>query len=425
MGAFLPVSDLNGLKEYKYASEDHSLASKYILGPFYRKAIHLVPKCIAPNLVTLSGLFFSVFSIIRAWWYWHQGIDPPKYAYALYAFELFMYQTLDALDGLQARRTGTSSPLGELFDHCVDAINTSLQNFVFCTVMQFPPFMIFVAQFSCCLNFFVSTWEEFHTKKLYLSAFSGPVEGVLIIIGLYIWISISGLSIWEISLFRLSLPFKLHVALQTALTVFREKARVFVASFVYSNTYLMPIVLPVFQKLAVLIPTTVPAEVNVDFLGFMKVVSPVILSYNIASAIANVKKLDPTLFSARLQGAKPFLMLWAAFGVWGLLVWSLVSKSLFMVFYLQTSLLTALVIGRIITAHVTRSQFPMYTPVMLVPVAGIVSHFVAPQLDSAVLLFSGGIVFGVYSTFVAEIVAEITQFLGIYCLTIKKPETKE
>jgi hypothetical protein len=28
-----------------------------------------------------------------------------------------MYQTLDALDGKQARRTKTSSPLGELFDH--------------------------------------------------------------------------------------------------------------------------------------------------------------------------------------------------------------------------------------------------------------------------------------------------------------------
>jgi phosphatidylglycerophosphate synthase len=28
-----------------------------------------------------------------------------------------MYQTLDAVDGKQARRTGTSSPLGQLFDH--------------------------------------------------------------------------------------------------------------------------------------------------------------------------------------------------------------------------------------------------------------------------------------------------------------------
>lgn len=30
---------------------------------------------------------------------------------------LFIYQSLDAIDGKQARRTGASSPLGEVFDH--------------------------------------------------------------------------------------------------------------------------------------------------------------------------------------------------------------------------------------------------------------------------------------------------------------------
>lgn len=33
------------------------------------------------------------------------------------ALGLFAYQTFDAIDGKQARRTGTGSPLGELFDH--------------------------------------------------------------------------------------------------------------------------------------------------------------------------------------------------------------------------------------------------------------------------------------------------------------------
>jgi phosphatidylglycerophosphate synthase len=39
---------------------------------------------------------------------------------------LFLYQTLDAIDGKQARRTGSSSPLGELFDHGCDAVSTSM-----------------------------------------------------------------------------------------------------------------------------------------------------------------------------------------------------------------------------------------------------------------------------------------------------------
>ena len=35
-----------------------------------------------------------------------------------------MYQTLDAIDGKQARRTNSSSPLGELFDHGCDSLST-------------------------------------------------------------------------------------------------------------------------------------------------------------------------------------------------------------------------------------------------------------------------------------------------------------
>ena len=37
---------------------------------------------------------------------------------------LFIYQTLDAIDGKQARRTGNSNALGELFDHGCDSLST-------------------------------------------------------------------------------------------------------------------------------------------------------------------------------------------------------------------------------------------------------------------------------------------------------------
>lgn len=40
------------------------------------------------------------------------------------AIGLFIYQTLDAIDGKQARRTNSSSPLGELFDHGCDSLST-------------------------------------------------------------------------------------------------------------------------------------------------------------------------------------------------------------------------------------------------------------------------------------------------------------
>jgi ethanolaminephosphotransferase len=37
-----------------------------------------------------------------------------------------LYTWLDCIDGKQARRTGTSSPLGQLFDHGCDALSVNL-----------------------------------------------------------------------------------------------------------------------------------------------------------------------------------------------------------------------------------------------------------------------------------------------------------
>lgn len=51
---------------------------------------------------------------------------PPRWACFLCAVGLFVYQSLDAIDGKQARRTGTSTPLGELFDHGCDSISTGI-----------------------------------------------------------------------------------------------------------------------------------------------------------------------------------------------------------------------------------------------------------------------------------------------------------
>ena len=49
--------------------------------------------------------------------------QAPAWTYLFTAFSLFAYQSLDAIDGKQARRTNSSTPLGELFDHGCDAVS--------------------------------------------------------------------------------------------------------------------------------------------------------------------------------------------------------------------------------------------------------------------------------------------------------------
>jgi len=48
--------------------------------------------------------------------------ELPRWVFLLAALSLFIYQTLDAVDGKQARKTGSSSPMGQLFDHGCDSL---------------------------------------------------------------------------------------------------------------------------------------------------------------------------------------------------------------------------------------------------------------------------------------------------------------
>ena len=45
------------------------------------------------------------------------GTPVPPGVWVAVALLLFLSHTLDGIDGKQARRTGSSTPLGELFDH--------------------------------------------------------------------------------------------------------------------------------------------------------------------------------------------------------------------------------------------------------------------------------------------------------------------
>lgn len=73
-------------------------------------------------------------------------LEPPRWACGLCALGLFFYQSLDAIDGKQARRTNSSSPLGELFDHGCDSISTIFVALSACISAQigfYPKWMFF------------------------------------------------------------------------------------------------------------------------------------------------------------------------------------------------------------------------------------------------------------------------------------------
>ena len=49
---------------------------------------------------------------------------PNRFLIFIFAIGLFVYNTLDNMDGKQARKIGASSPLGLIMDHGCDSMNT-------------------------------------------------------------------------------------------------------------------------------------------------------------------------------------------------------------------------------------------------------------------------------------------------------------
>ena len=68
---------------------------------------------------------------------------------------------MDNADGKQARKTGSSSPLGLLFDHGCDALNTFISGLSMFTVFQMgnTPLAV-VAYLIAMVPFYAATWEE-------------------------------------------------------------------------------------------------------------------------------------------------------------------------------------------------------------------------------------------------------------------------
>ncbi|CAN6655124.1 cholinephosphotransferase 1 [Trichomonascus vanleenenianus] len=187
------------LKSYRYRSVDKSYLSKYILNPYWTWAAQFMPSWLAPNVITLIGFACICVNILCILIYIPDlTSQAPAWVYISFALGLWTYQTMDNIDGKQARRTGTSSPLGELFDHGLDSLNCALGGLVQSACMGLGPseaaaFTIF----STCLAMYLSTWETFHTHVLYLGVVNGPTEGIVIAIAVMLFTAVAGPQVWQ------------------------------------------------------------------------------------------------------------------------------------------------------------------------------------------------------------------------------------
>lgn len=389
---------LPNLRNYRYAGIDHSLVSRYILKPFYNKCvIGCFPMGMAPNAITLTGFMFVVINFITVMWY-NPNLDQdcPPWVYASCALGLFLYQTFDAVDGMQARRTKQSGPLGELFDHSVDACNTGLGVLIFAAAMNLgQSWMTFLSLFGSTMTFYVQTWDEYYTQVLTLGVVSGPVEGILTLCTVYAFTAyMGGGSFW-------------HRPMLETMGVSKP-------SFISQQIYEMP------------------------FTQWYLVYGALMLFFATGSSILHVMQVrrqrgqDPL---APLYGLLPLVAIWTLVPAY-LYLNPAVLENYTIPFGLFVGLVNAYSVGRMIVGHLVQSGFP-YHNILLYPLAlgvidssGTILGLWQPVLGTTVgqlafVFVCLGLAVGVYGSFVFDVITTICDYIDIWCLTIKYPYVEE
>ncbi|XP_053976154.1 cholinephosphotransferase 1-like isoform X4 [Hylaeus volcanicus] len=164
----LSPGQLKRLSEHKYSCTTNSLLDG-LLQPWWNWLVSKVPLWLAPNLITVLGLVVNILTTLILVYYSPDArTEAPRWACFLCALGLFIYQSLDAIDGKQARRTGTSTPLGELFDHGCDSISTVFVALSACIAVQlgyYPTWMFF--QCFCAMTlFYCAHWQTYVSGTL-------------------------------------------------------------------------------------------------------------------------------------------------------------------------------------------------------------------------------------------------------------------
>jgi ethanolaminephosphotransferase len=239
---YLSDSGAERLPHYQYRGADLSLMYKYVLSPFAAWCVdNLTPTWVAPNAITFFGLTWMMLAYFIIW-YWCPGLyeantdiattpeehySVPAAIFLLNGFAMLIYQTLDNMDGKQARKTGTSSPLGLLFDHGCDALNLILGSANWIAAMALIPgnvsdllgeaydgsniqsksllshccggdaILACILIFSPMIAFYISTWEQYYTGTLILPPFNGPSEGLVLGASLSIASFFMGPMFWQ------------------------------------------------------------------------------------------------------------------------------------------------------------------------------------------------------------------------------------
>ena len=147
---FLTDEQIQKSLDYKYQVDGVGWIETQ-LKKFWTFCVEMLPMNLAPNLISQLGIFGL---IIPAAFILAYDISLtsryPAYIHVISLIGLFVNQTLDGMDGIQARRIKKGSPQGQQVDHGLDTWTYPLKFVIWASLGGFNNYF-----FVCYFSFFI------------------------------------------------------------------------------------------------------------------------------------------------------------------------------------------------------------------------------------------------------------------------------
>lgn len=119
-----------------------------------------IPSFVAPSIITVVGLAINVLCCGCALYFaFDLRSDAPAWTFLLCSLGVFLYQTLDALDGKQSFKV-QNSQIEEVYDHGCDAVSTVFVTLAIAAAAQlaYYPSLLFIFFLLSVTAFYLTHW---------------------------------------------------------------------------------------------------------------------------------------------------------------------------------------------------------------------------------------------------------------------------
>ncbi|CAH1268118.1 CEPT1 [Branchiostoma lanceolatum] len=219
MKPMLSEAQLKRLKEYKFKAEGASILDN-VLKDFWGYLVEQIPMWVAPNVISFLGLAALVITTFPLFLYCPTATEEvPWWFYINCVTGAFTIQTLDGLDGIHARRTGSGSPVGAIVDSACDITTVGIGATSMSVAMQLgtsPEWMFYFHLTSFVLNF-VYYWKCGFLDVLQYELFESN-EYLAIMMTTHAVSAIFGPAAWSTQVFHTGLEARVIIVALSLLT---------------------------------------------------------------------------------------------------------------------------------------------------------------------------------------------------------------